>query len=550
MPSLSVSHAPQYLRLASLLIKHRQAATGAGGEGLADHDEAAADADQLVAELESMGPTFVKLGQVLSGRSDFLPPEYVEALSRLRDDVAPMETGVAEQIIEGEIGAKVSQLFSEFDPTPIGSASLGQVHRARLRDGRPVAVKVQRVGAEQEVSRDMAVIGELTEWIEGHSTAVSRYGIGEMVARFNKSLVAELDYRREAANLRLIGEQLSGYDKIVIPRPIDDFCTGKVLTMDYVPGRNIGSLGPLGLLELDGGGLADDLFRAYLDQVLVHGIFNTDPHPGNIIVTDDGRLGIVDFGQTATLGPDAQEELLRLLLAVADGNAPGVTEALDHLGEPLENYDAKGLEAGITEIVLQLRGSSLGEMQIGATLGAIARAAVEAGLKPPPELTLVAKAMLDLDETARRLDPDFVPEQAVRSHAAYLMRHRMLQAASPGRMMAGLLDAKEFADRLPARLNKVLDSLAEGDFTLNIEGLDEPEIMRGVQKLANRAATGIVIAALLLSAAIFAVAKTGPRAGGFPIITLVLLGLAFVASSWLVIGILRSDLPQRTGRRG
>lgn len=548
MPALSASHAPQYLRLASLLVKHRQAAGLHLGQG-PDTEQATKDAEELVSELEAMGPTFVKLGQLLSTRSDFLPPEYIAALSRLRDDVAPMDVGRAEAVIEAELGVRISQGFSSFESQPIGSASLGQVHRAALRDGRPVAVKVQRDGAEEQVAGDIEVISELAEWLDDHSSAVRRFGIRPMVDRFNKSLAAELDYQKEAANLRLVAEQLTDYQHIVIPQPVPDYCSRRVLTMDYVAGRNVGSLGALALLDLDGSVLADELFRAYLDQVLVHGLFNTDPHPGNLLITDDRRLAILDFGQMATLAPDTQEQLLRLLLALAEGNPPRVSEALQHLGEPLEDYDSASLEAGVSEIVLQLKGSAVGELQIGQTLGDIARVAVDSGLRPPTELTLVAKAMLDLDQTARRLDPSFVPEEAVRSHAAHLMRHRMLQAVSPGRLMAGALDAREFMDRLPARLNKVLDSLAEGDFTLNIEGLDEPELMRGVQKLANRAATGLVIAALLLSSAIFATAKVGPSAGGFPVVTLVFLGLAFVASIWLGFGILRSDLPQRPHRR-
>ena len=544
---LQASHVGRYARVGKLLLNHLDLRGYAGSEIDSGRDadtDSAADADKLVTELESLGPTCVKFGQLLSSRSDLLPPTYLQALGRLRDRVAPMPEGTAERIIADELGVRVSRAFKHFEPTPIGSASLGQVHRAALRDGRPVAVKVQREGVRAEVVDDMDVITELAQFLDSHSDRARRFGVVAMVERFRESLFEELDYLREAANLRTLGDHLSSYRHIVIPQPVADYSTSRVLTMDYVDGRSIASIGPLARTETEWGPLADELFRAYLDQVLLYGLFHADPHPGNVLVTDDGRLAVVDFGQVARLAPHAQELLLRLLLAVSDGNGEHTAAALQELGEPLDDFDQAGLEAEISHMVLRLQHSTVENVQTGMVLGEVARAALDHGLRPPAELTLVAKTMLNLDEIARRLDAGFVPEEAINNHAASLMRRRMLKAASPSRLLAGFLDATEFAEQLPSRMNRVLDSLANGNFTLNVEGVDEAELMRGVQKLANRAATGVFIAACVLAAAIFAVARRGPTAAGYPVVTLVLLGVAVLAGLWLVLGVVRSDLPQ------
>src|SRR3954465_10523522 len=347
--TLKAGHTARYLALARLLLKPRAAPLGGIApdseldlEGFALDGDAATedDARQLVDELVRMGPAFVKLGQLLSTRSDLLPPVYLEALSRLRDDAPPLDPGAAEKVVEDERGVRISSAFGTFDPVPIGSASLGQVHRATLRDGRPVAVKVQRPGIRRRALEDLEVIAELAAFVDSHSGRASRLGLGAMVQEFRRSLLDELDYRREADHQKVFGEILAEFDRICVPQPVDDYTTSRVLTMDYVDGRSIDSLGPLGRVELDCEGLADQLICAYLEQVLVHGFFHADPHPGNVLLTRDHRLALIDVGMVARLSPEAQEQLLRLLLAVSNGDASAAVDALERLGDRLDGYDA------------------------------------------------------------------------------------------------------------------------------------------------------------------------------------------------------------------
>jgi ubiquinone biosynthesis protein len=553
--SLKAGHAARYAALGRLLVKHRGAPLSAAASAL-DPDGFGSDATtateedarHLVDELVRMGPTFVKLGQLLSTRADLLPEVYLDALSRLRDDVEPMEPGVAEGVVEDELGVRISTAFGSFDPAPIGSASLGQVHRATLRDGRPVAVKVQRPGIRRQALEDMQVIAELAEFLDAHSDRASRLGFGAMVEDFRGSLLGELDYRREADNLTVLGEILTDCPRIVVPQPVGDYTTSRVLTMDFVEGRSIDSLGPLGRTELDCEDLADELIGAYLRQLLVHGFFHADPHPGNVLLTPDSRLALVDLGMVAQLSPETQEQLLRLLLALSDQDSSAAADALERLGRPFEDYEPDRLRARVSELLLRYGSATVGDLAAGRSLAELAVAASSSGLRPGTELTMLAKALLNLDQVARTLDPAVRLDEIIERHAASIMRHRMLDAARPAKVMRSALDAAAFVEQLPTRLNKVLESLAEGRINLRLEGLDEGAVLRGAQKMANRVVAGVMIASFVVAAALFSSTPAGARLWGYPVLTVVFLGLAVLTSVAVGIGVLRRDLPQRRRR--
>jgi predicted unusual protein kinase regulating ubiquinone biosynthesis (AarF/ABC1/UbiB family) len=316
--------------------------------------------------------------------------------------------------------------------------------------------------------------------------------------------------------------------------------------MDYVEGRSISAVTPVASTELDGAPLAEDLVRAYLDQILIHGFFHADPHPGNVLVTPDHRLALIDLGMVARLTPDAQDQLLRLLLALSSQDGSGITDALEHLGTRLEDYDDDELRIRVGGLVLRHGGTTVGRLATGRLLGELAMVSSSCGLQPRSELTMLGKALLNLDAVARTLDPSLEVEKIIENHAAKVMKHRMLEAASPVHVMRSTLDAAAFAEALPGRMDKVLESLAAGRLTLNLEGLDEPALMRGAQKLANRLAAGVVIASFVVAASLFSRNGGGPTIWGYPFLTIVFLGFAGIVGIWLAIALLRRDLPQRT----
>jgi predicted unusual protein kinase regulating ubiquinone biosynthesis (AarF/ABC1/UbiB family) len=507
-PKFKVRHSSRYRDIAALLVKHGRGdlirSAGLDAELPDEHlDHGDPDAAASLADdLERMGPTYIKLGQMLSTRVDLISPAYVDALSRLQDDVAPFDFAEVERVVTSELGVRLSTIFPTFDPKPLAAASLGQVHRATLRDGREVVVKVQRPGIREQIVEDMEVLRELAAVLDSHTDFGQRFAVADLLEEFRRSLIDELDYRRESDNLTTIGAMLEGHGRIVVPKPYADFTTSRVLTMEYVPGRKVTELGPLGRLELDGAPLADELFGAYIRQVLVDGVFHADPHPGNVLVTDDGRLVLLDIGMVARVAPAYQEKLLKLMLALADARPDEVVRVARTLGQELPDFDRPRFERSVARVVSRAADSSMADLELGALVLQLIREAGECGLRMDPELTMIGKAMLNLDQVASVLDPDFEPFEALRRHTTGLMRTSM--KSSPAAVLASMLEAKEFAEALPGRVNRAFDAIGEGNFELRIKAFDEDEFLRGLHKLANVIAAGLVLAAMILASAFLA----------------------------------------------
>lgn len=504
-------------------------------------DEPPAEAEQLAKDLEQLGPSYIKLGQLLSTRADLIPPVYVKALSRLQDDTEPFSIADVERIVQEELGVKITDAFSYFDHEPLASASLGQVHKAALRDGRAVAVKVQRPGIRQQIVEDMDAFHEIAEFLDRRTEWGKRFGFADMHEEFRTSIMRELDYLQEAQNLQTLRHNLEAFDQIFVPAPIDDFTSARVLTMEFVGGRKITSMGPLARMEIDGGPLAEQLFKAYLQQILEDGFFHADPHPGNVFITDDGRLALLDLGMVARVQPGLQDSLIKLLLAVSEGRGKDAADVAMEMGEKREEFDEPRFCREVSVLVSEHHGLAMGDIHAGTIVAELTRIAGESGLRPPPELTMLGKALLNLDEVARALDPDFDPNEAIQEQAASLLRNRMLRTASPGNLFTAAMEAKEFAERLPGRVNKVMDALSEGELRINVQGIDENELMRNMQKIANRVTTGLVLAALIVGAAMLMRVDTEQRLFGYPTLAIVCFLAAFAGGVALLITIFLSD---------
>jgi predicted unusual protein kinase regulating ubiquinone biosynthesis (AarF/ABC1/UbiB family) len=512
-----------------------------------DHEAVAEEAQraaQLTADLERMGPTYIKFGQLLSTRVDLLPAVYTEALARLQDEVKPFGFDEVERIVVRELGVSLSHAFTSFEETPLAAASLAQVHRAELRSGRQVVVKVQRPGVRETVREDMAALGELAEFADAHTEVGRRFGLTELLNQFRRSLAGELDYQREAANLIRISELLTEHPRLVVPQPVPDYSTSSVLTMDYVPGRKLTDIGPLGRLEIDGQALVADLFRAYLQLILADGFFHADPHPGNLLLTPDHRIGLIDLGMVGTVTPQLQDQIVKLLLAISDGDGHTAATVLAGMGRPLPGYDEQAFTSAATELVTSAVGAGK-LVQAGTVLVELSRLSGASGLRPPSEMALIGRALLSLDQITGQLDPDFVPADAIRSHVTDIMRARM--RTTPGSLLSAAMETKDFAARLPGRINTVLDALAQGSFAIKVDALDEVQFLHVLQRLATRLTMGIVIAALVLGAALMMQIPTRSRILGYPSVAIVVFGLAALAAAALLGSILLSD--RRIARR-
>ena len=553
--SLRTAHLKRYRDIAVLLVRYGRSdlVSQVGLDEIArDTEPVPADgsAERLAADLERMGPTFIKLGQLLSTRADLLPPPYVAALSRLQDDVEPFGFAEVERIVSEELGVRISRAFREFDNIPLASASLGQVHRAVLRDGRAVAVKVQRPGIREVVLDDLDALREMAEFADAHTALGRRYGFAALLEQFRKSMLRELDYRQEARNLTTLADNLAGFSRLHVPRPVDDYTTGRVLTMDFIGGRKLTALGPLAQLEVDGAALAEQLLAAYLQQILADGFFHADPHPGNVFLTDEGDIALIDLGMVGRIPVEVQERLLKLLLAVSEGRGDDSARALMTLAElPEDGIDEVGFRRSVGEIVTEHQGLALSNLNAGAVVLELARVTGDAGMRPPPELSMLGRALLALDEVARTLDPHFDPNAAIQRQAGDILRQRMTGSASQGNVFATVLEAKEFVERLPGRVNRVMDALSEGELKLNVKGIDEREILGGVQKAANRVTAGLVIAALIVGAAMLMQVPTSTELFGYPALAIVCFLLAASFGVVLLWTIWKGDRETRTRPR-
>ena len=543
--SLRPSRLKRYRDIAALLLRYggtetvrRAGLEEAVPDGGASAGETAR-AESLALDLERLGPTFVKLGQVLSTRNDLLPAEYTQALSRLQDHVEPFPMDQVELIIRDELGLRVSKAFTEFDPVPLASASIGQVHRAVMRDGRTVAVKVQRPGIRRRIDEDLAALQDIAEFLDAHTEAGRAYSFTDTLDEFRKSLYRELDYRQEAANLQTIGHNLEGFERIVIPQPVADFTTERVLTMDFIRGRKITALSPLVRLELDGAAIADELFRAYLKQILIDGFFHADPHPGNVFLTDDRRLALLDLGMTATLTPAMQEDLLRLVIAIAEGRSEDAVEVVLKIGRLLPDHDEHRLASRLSELITDYRGQNVAQLQVGRKLMEVGGISVEAGIRLPPEMTMLGRALINLDQVGRILDPTFDPNAAIRTDSAELMQQRLMKSATPGSVFASILEAKDLAVKVPGQVNRILERLSTGQLQLQVHAFDEDRLMSGIHNVANRITLGLVLSALIIGAALLMRVQTSFTILGYPGIAMVFFTMAAIGGFGLVVAILR-----------
>ena len=552
--SIKPANWKRYKDIAWLLIKYgrKDLASRAGLEAEFTKEERSAakegdpSAEALAKDLEKLGPTYVKIGQLLSTRSDLLPAPYLEALSRLQDAVLPFSFAEVEQIVTAELGVRISKAFSEFESTPVAAASLGQVHRARLRDGRQVAVKVQRPGIRERIFEDLEAFGQVAELLDKHSESGAP-PLADTVEEFRKALLMELDYLQEARNLVAIGRNLAEFPRIVVPSPVDDYTTARVLTMDYVRGEKITTLSPLVRMEMDGAALAEELFGAYLKQILVDGFFHADPHPGNVFVTDDGRLALIDLGLVARISPQMQEQLLKLLLAISEGRGDEAADRAAEFGRPRENFDEFEYRRKIADLVGLYQHATIADLQVGRVVLEVTRVAGETGLTLSSDLTLLGKTLLHLDKVGRTLDPQFDPNASVRRNTAELLQRRMLKSASPGNLASALLETKEFAQKLPGRVNKLFDLLTENRLRVRVDAIDERLLIEGLHKIANRVALGLVLAALIVGAALLMQVPTSFRILGYPGLAILFFLAAAAGGLALVISIVLSD--RKAGRK-
>ena len=336
--------------------------------------------------------------------------------------------------------------------------------------------------------------------------------------------------------------QLGEFEEIVIPEPIDDYTTTRVLTMEYISGKKITALNPLRLLEIDGSLLAEELFSAYLKQFLIDGLFHADPHPGNVFLTDDDRIALIDLGMVGRVTRSFQDNLLRLMLAISEGRGEMAAQAAIKMGEEKEGFDRATFERRITDLVAENSDAILSKLNAGKVTLEITRVAADCWFRLPPEFTMIAKALLNLDRVVYSLDPTFDPNAIIRERSNEILERNLLKSIAPSNLISGVVDLKEFAEKLPGRVNRILDAAGNNELRLKVDAIDEKVVLEGLQKVANRITLGLIVAALIVGAAMLMRVETSFRIWGYPGLAMILFMLAAIAGVVLAFSILFYDV--------
>lgn len=544
-----------------------------------DHGGSPKRAEAFRKRLVELGPAYIKLGQVLSTRPDLIPQSYIDELEKLQDDVGPLPIKEVEDTIEAELGARLSKLFASFDREPLGTASLGQVHAAELRDGRPVVVKVQRPNIRNLLADDVEFFHALATFLSEHTAAGAKIDMIGVVQQLERALADELDYRIEARNAATFRRTLAEFPRILVPRVIEAYTTERVLTTERVRGTKISAISPLTRIEHDFHPVAEELTRAYLKQITIDGHFHADPHPGNMFVVlpestnpptpselvasdrravqrpaatplsrieneaqraaapqppdVDVKLALIDFGMTARLSESVREHVVRLLLDLADNRGDDAAETMIEIGTELPGFDREAYVREIASLMARNYNLSLAELDTGKVLYELINTSYQRGLRLPAELTLLAKTLFNLDNVTRSIDPTFSPIPTIREFGNQIVAERARRDLNPRRLYQLATEGSDLLMALPHRLDLITSRMASNEFQSRIDIPQLTLMMEALQKVANRVFSGLVLAGLLVASAMLMPYRRALGTSGFV--------LAGAIAVWMVLSILWTD---------
>ncbi|MFH1084986.1 MAG: AarF/ABC1/UbiB kinase family protein [Chloroflexota bacterium] len=494
--------------------------------------------------LEELGPTYIKLGQVLSTRPDLLPPEYIVELSKLLDAAPPVAAEQIRAVVARELDGPVEQFYASFDDAPIASASIGQVHRATLHDGTAVVVKVQRPNVERTVAADLDLLTMQARFLAARSETLRSYGLSELVDEFAHALRGELDYSVEGRNAERLGHAVRD-EGVLIPQVYWDLTTRRVITLSALPGIKLSEVDRLRARGYSLGAVAEQIVRIYLKLVFEVGVFHADPHPANILV-HEGRIGLVDFGVVGFLTPRIRENLADLLLALVRQNADDMVHVIVRMGATERRADRVGLRRDMQRLIVRYYSASLASVPIAEFLGEMLGVAFRHHVRLPSDLALLARTVVVLEGVARNLDPSFVLAKHLEPFVLQLIRERVSLKRTVLDALTTVRELEATLQVLPRRVDAISEQLEHGDLVLGVDIHRLEQAMRKLDAVSNRLAFSIIVAALVVGSAL--ILAMGERAAAFRIpftqISLPVAQIGFVVAgllgAWLLFSIVRS----------
>ncbi|MBI4858904.1 MAG: AarF/ABC1/UbiB kinase family protein [Candidatus Riflebacteria bacterium] len=449
--------------------------------------------------MEDLGPTFIKLGQVLSTRRDVFPEEYIEEFARLQDSVPPMDYERVRDVFAKELGRDPGEVFQEFDPTPLAAASIGQVHKAVLKGGEKVVVKVQRDGIRSTIRSDIDLLHILAKWAESSGMLDPIYGATEIVEEFGRSIHQELDYLREAQNVVAFRKNFDGDRTVHIPRIYEEYTTTRLLCMEFIQGKKASRFQET---DCDPREIARRGALAVLKQLFQDGCFHADPHPGNILIMPGNVVCFMDFGMTGRLSVKMRDHLAWFLILLLNRDYDALSRALVEIGDPLEDVDLDALSTSLLDTLDPYQGASLRMIDLGNLIRSVSRLLVRYRLRLPTGYTLMIKSLVTVEGLGRKLDPSFDITALARPFVERLIADRWKPKRLAHDLELMTLDLSSFARRTPQQLSRILNKIQHGllDLQFNHKGLDP--LTHSLDKASKRLAHAMIISALVVSSSL------------------------------------------------
>ena len=489
--------------------------------------------------LEELGPTFVKLGQMLSTRPDLIAVEFIEELSKLQDRVPPFSYAAVSQIIESELGVPPESMFEHFDESPLAAASIGQVHRARLKDGEEVVVKVQRPGIRKIIEVDLEIMLHLASLMERHLEEFQLNRPARIVEEFARTLEKEIDYTIEASHIERFSRQFLDDATVYVPKVFRETTTERVLTMEYVEGVKASEIERIEKEGLDRKVITARGADLILKQVFDHGFFHADPHPGNIFVLPGNVICYLDFGMMGSIDRQSREDFADLVHSVVRRDESGAMHALLMLTQYDEEPDTRLLSRDLADFMGQHLYRPLKDLHMEKLLQQLMELISRHRLQTPPDLFLMLKALATVEGVGLSLDPEF---HMINQASPFVKRVKMEQS-HPKRVASDILksgvDLVRLMQEIPGELRELLRQMKRGKVKMEFEHRGLEPMQKTYDQISNRIAFSIVIAALIVGSALIVLSKTPPFLFGIPVIGIIGFVAAAVMGVWLLIAILR-----------
>ena len=487
--------------------------------------------------LERLGPTFIKFGQVLSVRPDLIPKNYIKELEKLQDKVPSFSYVIAKEQVKKELGKDISDLFSEFEKKPIASASISQVHKAMLKNGKKVAVKIQRPNVIKIMETDIEIMFYVARLLEKYMPNIKKFSPTQIIGEFKKWTEKELDFRREAINAKRFAKNFARDKTVKIPEIYDELTTNKILVMEYIDGIELHNIKQLRQKKINLRPLIDKGFEVILTQVFIHGFFHADPHPGNIIITNDKKIAFVDFGIVGHFDENLKAKSIDLFSGVIENDAEKIVNTLIELSDTaIENrYE---LKYEISDVLEPLQYGGMSNIKVSYILEEIMDLSLNYGLKIPTPFVLFGKTIMTLEGIALEYDPKFNIVKNSKPFIEKLMMQRYNPVYVFNNFMRDIFKFKKFAEEFPDRTSKALNRIEKGTIKVDISDTDIKKLSLEIDRSGNRIAYSMLTAALLIVAALTINFGT-PLIFNMPLISLLSFLMAIIISIILIISILR-----------